>query len=121
KRHWPGGRSRISAPQCASDGMDMGGNIDGVTREINAEAGRQVAYSYQGDTTDEAFRASVFDSVSFQFDTVTMCVPAAGITRDDLVGAHRQDHWQGAHLSSGPVQTGPRRKPCGARLLGSRD
>ena len=39
---------------------------------------------YRGDTTDEAFRASVFDSISSEFDTVTMCVPAAGITRDDL-------------------------------------
>jgi len=64
--------------------VDVGETIGGVAREINAEAGRQVAYPYQGDTTDEAFRASVFDSISHRFATVTMCVPAAGITRDDL-------------------------------------
>jgi 3-oxoacyl-[acyl-carrier protein] reductase len=64
--------------------VDMGDNIEGVSAEINAEAGRHVAHPYRGDTTDEAFRASVFDSISTEFDTVTMCVPAAGITRDDL-------------------------------------
>ena len=64
--------------------VDIGENIDAVAAEVNAEAGRQVAFPYRGDTTDEAFRASVFDSISSQFDTVTMCVPAAGITRDDL-------------------------------------
>jgi NAD(P)-dependent dehydrogenase (short-subunit alcohol dehydrogenase family) len=64
--------------------VDMGDNIESVSSEINAEAGRLVAHPYRGDTTDEAFRASVFDSISTEFDTVTMCVPAAGITRDDL-------------------------------------
>ena len=63
--------------------VDMGENIGTVASEINAEAGRQVAHPYRGDTTDEAFRAEVFDSISSECDTVTMCVPAAGITRDD--------------------------------------
>jgi len=64
--------------------VDIGEAIEGVAAEVNAKAGRQVAYPYQGDTTDQAFCASVYDSISTQFDTVTMCVPAAGITRDDL-------------------------------------
>jgi len=64
--------------------VDMGESIDGVASEINAEAGRRVAVPYRGDTTDADFRASVYDSISSEFDTVTMCVPAAGITRDDL-------------------------------------
>ena len=64
--------------------VDMGANIDAVAAELNAEAGRQVAYPFRGDTTDEAFRSSVFDSISSKFGTVAMCVPAAGITRDDL-------------------------------------
>jgi NAD(P)-dependent dehydrogenase (short-subunit alcohol dehydrogenase family) len=64
--------------------VDVGQNIEQVASEVNAEAGRKVAHPYQGDTTDEVFRASVFDSISSEFDTVTMCVPAAGITRDDL-------------------------------------
>jgi len=64
--------------------VDMGETIDEVCGEINAVAGRKVAHPYRGDTTDEAFRAQVFDSISSDYDTVTMCVPAAGITRDDL-------------------------------------
>ena len=64
--------------------VDMGETIDGVAAEVNAGAGREVAFPYRGDTTDEAFRSSVFDSISGRFDTVSMCVPAAGITRDDL-------------------------------------
>jgi 3-oxoacyl-[acyl-carrier protein] reductase len=64
--------------------VDMGDAIESVAADVNAAAGRQVAYPYQGNATDEAFRASVFDSISSQFGTVTMCVPAAGITRDEL-------------------------------------
>jgi 3-oxoacyl-[acyl-carrier protein] reductase len=64
--------------------VDQGEAIDAVAAEINAEAGREVAYPYRGDTTDAAFRASVFDSISSRFGLVNMCVPAAGITRDDL-------------------------------------
>jgi NAD(P)-dependent dehydrogenase (short-subunit alcohol dehydrogenase family) len=64
--------------------VDMGDAIDGVVADVNAEAGREVAFAYKGNTTDEAFRASVFDSISSRFGVVSMCVPAAGITRDDL-------------------------------------
>src|SRR5437773_1849130 len=64
--------------------VDMGEVIDGVAAGINTDARRQIAYPYRGDVTDEAFRASVFDSISNQVDTVTICVPAAGITRDEL-------------------------------------
>jgi NAD(P)-dependent dehydrogenase (short-subunit alcohol dehydrogenase family) len=64
--------------------VDMGENIASTAAEINGEVGRRVAFPYQGDATDEAFRASVFDSISSEFDTVRLCVPAAGITRDDL-------------------------------------
>src|SRR5690348_14060034 len=63
---------------------DMGEAVADVAAEINAAAGRHVANPYRGDVTDEAFRASVFDSISAEVDTVTICVPAAGITRDDL-------------------------------------
>ncbi|HVK54496.1 MAG TPA: SDR family NAD(P)-dependent oxidoreductase, partial [Burkholderiales bacterium] len=64
--------------------VDMGDAIGSVAEEVNAAAGRRVAYSYQGNATDEGFRKSVFDSISGQFGAVTICVPAAGITRDDL-------------------------------------
>lgn len=64
--------------------VDKGDNIAAVANEVNTTAGRKVAFPYQGDTTDRDFRASVFDSLSSTFDTVRMCVPAAGITRDEL-------------------------------------
>ncbi len=64
--------------------VDMGESVGAVAAEINAKAHRHVAYPYRGDVTDEAFRASVFDSISSEVDTVSICVPAAGITRDDL-------------------------------------
>ncbi len=64
--------------------VDRGDNIDAVAEEVNRLAGRAVAYPFKGDTTDSEFRASVFESMSSKFDTVQMCVPAAGITRDEL-------------------------------------
>jgi 3-oxoacyl-[acyl-carrier protein] reductase len=63
--------------------VDRGENIDAVAEEVNRQAGRAVAYPYKGDVTDSKFRASVYDSMG-KIDTVRMCVPAAGITRDEL-------------------------------------
>lgn len=64
--------------------VDMGDAVEGVAAEVNADAGRKVAFAYRGNVTDEAFRASVFDSLSREHGRVGLCVPAAGITRDDL-------------------------------------
>jgi NAD(P)-dependent dehydrogenase (short-subunit alcohol dehydrogenase family) len=64
--------------------VDMGEAISAVAAEVNTLACREVAFPYKGDTTDEAFRASVYDDISSRFGIVSMCVPAAGITRDEL-------------------------------------
>jgi NAD(P)-dependent dehydrogenase (short-subunit alcohol dehydrogenase family) len=64
--------------------VDVSDAIEDVAARLNAEAGRTYAIPFQGDTTDAAFRAQVYDAMSRKFGTVTMCVPAAGITRDDL-------------------------------------
>jgi 3-oxoacyl-[acyl-carrier protein] reductase len=64
--------------------VDLGEAIEDVAADVNAKAGREVAFPYRGDTTDDAFRRSVFDSIHDRAGLVTMCVPAAGITRDDL-------------------------------------
>ena len=64
--------------------VDMSEAVEDVAAKLNAEAGRGFAIPFQGDTTDEKFRASVFDSITRKFGPVTLCVPAAGITRDDL-------------------------------------
>ncbi|MCP5267147.1 MAG: SDR family NAD(P)-dependent oxidoreductase [Burkholderiaceae bacterium] len=64
--------------------VDMSSNIVDVAAEINAEAGRKFAVPFQGNTTDEDFRRSVFDAMAAEHGPVSLCVPAAGITRDDL-------------------------------------
>ena len=64
--------------------VDVSEAVEDVADKLNAEAGRVVAIPFQGDTTDEKFRASVFDGISRKYGTVSLCVPAAGITRDDL-------------------------------------
>jgi NAD(P)-dependent dehydrogenase (short-subunit alcohol dehydrogenase family) len=64
--------------------VDMSEAIEDVAEKLNAEAGRAFAIPFQGNATDERFRAQVFDSISSRFGPVSLCVPAAGITRDDL-------------------------------------
>lgn len=64
--------------------VDMGDTITEAADEVNAAAGREVAKPFQGNTTDEAFRASVFDGITEGDEHVSICIPAAGITRDAL-------------------------------------
>lgn len=62
--------------------------------EINRALGRDAVFAYCGDTTDSAFRASVYDDLQARMgQPVTVCVPAAGITRDGLaVRVNRESH-----------------------------
>jgi NAD(P)-dependent dehydrogenase (short-subunit alcohol dehydrogenase family) len=64
--------------------VDMSDTLPEVAAQLNAEAGREFAFAFQGNTTDEAFRVKVFDAMAAQHGPVSLCVPAAGITRDDL-------------------------------------
>ncbi len=64
--------------------VDMSETIEDIAAKLNADAERAFAIPFQGDTTDAAFRSQVFDSMSRKFGPVSLCVPAAGITRDDL-------------------------------------
>lgn len=64
--------------------VDLSEAVEDIAAKLNAEAGRVYAIPFQGDTTDERFRASVFDAISGKYGQVSLCVPAAGITRDDL-------------------------------------
>ena len=47
-------------------------------------AGGAVAEGMIGDTTDPEFRRKVFDLLQAKHGIVSICVPAAGITRDQL-------------------------------------
>jgi 3-oxoacyl-[acyl-carrier protein] reductase len=64
--------------------VDINESIDEVADALNVDAGRAVAVPFCGNTTDESFRAAVFDEMSTKHGPVSLCVPAAGITRDDL-------------------------------------
>ena len=64
--------------------VDLSEAVHDVAAKLNEKAGRSFAIPFQGDTTDEGFRISVYDAISAEHGKVTLCVPAAGITRDDL-------------------------------------
>jgi len=64
--------------------VDVSEAVESVAEKLNAEAGRTFAIPFQGDTTDEKFRAAAFDAISRKYGPVSLCVPAAGITRDEL-------------------------------------
>ena len=64
--------------------VDMNDAIDDVAAALNTQAGRAFAVPFRGNVTDPQFRASVFDEITRRHGPVSLCVPAAGITRDDL-------------------------------------
>ena len=64
--------------------VDFSDRIVQVAREINTEAGRQVAIVYRGNTTDPAFRQEVYADVTTKAGVPRICVPAAAITKDAL-------------------------------------
>lgn len=64
--------------------VDQSDQVDSVARELNEKVGREVAIPFQGDVSDEHFRQEVFRELRANRGIVSMCVPAAGITRDRL-------------------------------------
>lgn len=64
--------------------VDIHEGVETVAQQINEEADIECAVHFQGDTTDPEFRASVFDSLCEGDNVVNICVPCAGITRDNL-------------------------------------
>jgi 3-oxoacyl-[acyl-carrier protein] reductase len=64
--------------------VDQNDQVEAVAAALNAEAGRVFAHPFRGDTTDSVFRNRVFDAINDQHGPVSLCVPAAGITRDEL-------------------------------------
>ena len=64
--------------------VDIGSNVDDFCRAGNERIGREVLYPYRGDVIETGFRRSVFFDLERRFGTVSICVPAAAITRDRL-------------------------------------
>lgn len=65
--------------------VDRSDNVSLVAEFINQAAGNGVhAEAFIGDVTDEGFRREVYDQMSSKYGVPSICVPAAGITRDGL-------------------------------------
>ena len=64
--------------------VDRSDNAYTLAESINQQHDREVALVQIGDTTNETFRNKVFDDVAADHGIVSICVPAAGITRDSL-------------------------------------
>jgi NAD(P)-dependent dehydrogenase (short-subunit alcohol dehydrogenase family) len=65
--------------------VDRSDNVGQVAQSIKGSIGNGAdLVPFVGDVTDEAFRRRVFDEMSEKYGIPTICVPAAGITRDGL-------------------------------------
>lgn len=64
--------------------VDMSDELPVVAKEANRHFNRDVFVPFNGDVTDPAFRRRVFDEMERRYDCVSICVPAAGITKDRL-------------------------------------
>ncbi len=51
---------------------------------LNKQCERDVAIVKIGDTTNDTFRTTVYDEVGEEHGVISICIPAAGITRDSL-------------------------------------
>lgn len=64
--------------------VDLGDRPQQFCEAENKLAGRDVFVPFSGDVVSADFRESVFSTMEERFGTVSLCVPAAGITRDYL-------------------------------------
>ena len=58
---------------------------------LNNNNGSEVAIVKVGDATNDTFRTKVYDEVTAEHGVVSICVPAAGITRDALAVGMNKD------------------------------
>lgn len=64
--------------------VDLNEGVREVAGEIADLTGERLAECYVGDVTKEAFRREVFDRIAAKHAVPSICVPAAGITRDAI-------------------------------------
>jgi NAD(P)-dependent dehydrogenase (short-subunit alcohol dehydrogenase family) len=64
--------------------VDRSDHVVEVARDINEQSDRHVAEAFMGDATDEGFRQQVYDLMIARHGVPAICVPAAGITRDQI-------------------------------------
>ena len=63
--------------------VDRSDHVFEIAERVNNTA-KIAVEAFQGDTRDAKFRKTVFDTVTERYGAPTICVPAAGITRDAL-------------------------------------
>ncbi len=84
------GIGRATCVALARDGVRAVGVVDrddevsDFCDDANARLGRPVMLPFRGDVCDSGFRRSVFAELEQKFGSVSICIPAAGITRDRL-------------------------------------
>lgn len=64
--------------------VDMSDRISAVADDIRRKHPGAVVECFRGDVTNDAFRSEVYDSIGAKYGLVSVCIPAAGITRDAL-------------------------------------
>lgn len=64
--------------------VDLTDDVEVTAEEINKKVGANIAIPFKGNVTDEDFRLNVFEKMNSEYGIVSICVPAAGITRDAL-------------------------------------
>ena len=86
KRHRRGGRPRAGAARSPDKSclVDRHDKVYEVADSINSTIGRPLTDVKIGDVTNDTFRTQVYDEITARHGVVSICVPAAGITRDAL-------------------------------------
>lgn len=75
----------LAAEQVKAVGIvDLTPELESICENLNREIGREVILPFRGDTVNGEFRESVYRTMEQRFGPVSLCVPAAGITRDRL-------------------------------------
>ncbi len=64
--------------------VDITDSIEEFCDGENKKIGREVLIPFRGDVVDSTFRERVFTEMEQRFGAVSLCIPAAGITRDRL-------------------------------------
>ncbi len=64
--------------------VDFNEQVCQLEEALNQQYGSGTAKAFVGDVTDDDFRKQVFQEVKESHGPVNICIPAAGITRDEL-------------------------------------
>jgi NAD(P)-dependent dehydrogenase (short-subunit alcohol dehydrogenase family) len=96
-----GGASGIGRAACmkfAHEGIraigvvDLNAELDGFCASSNEQFGREILVPFHGDVVEPSYREEVFGALERRFGPVSICIPAAGITRDKLAVKIRKEN-----------------------------